>query len=690
MDRAVWWSRTALLAGASGLMIAGAAQAQAAHPPTDQDAPVATQLSLGKIVVSAGAEKVAIDTPQAVTALDQEDIDQTQATTIGDLLEAIPGVSAVGGVSQLGQGFNIRGLGTGLADSDSRILMQVDGVTKFFEQYRMGSFFSEPELYKRVEVLRGPASSTLYGAGALAGVVNFTTKDASDFLEGGDRFAVRLRGGYETNSNGRFGSVVLAAKPHENLDLLAVVTARKADHYESGDGTEVIPSNATSSSYLLKGKYFVGGEKGHTLWASYQNWLSDSTQIYDQAEAFGTTPVRRKVDDVTATLGYENDFDGSKVFDLKAQLSYADSTVEQRDTTFLSGVVYSEFSYRTWQGRVENTSRFSFGDDWAGFLFLGAQASRQERRNPRTTASGSITPGAVTHPEGDMDKYGVFAQAELIWSDKLTIIPGVRIDRTRLEPGAGVTTRTVVKDTAASPKLAVMYAFNDVVSVFGSVARTVRMPVLDEIYSRTSATASNFGLNLKPEESDNIEGGFTLSFDGVLTPGDALRVKTTVFRNDVDNLITRGSVGAPYFVNVGQSRFEGVEVEAEYAARGFFARAGLSAIDGENRVTDLPLATIPADELDLTLGYHFRDKGVTAGWRGEFAADQEDVATASQRTGGYGVHNLFLNWRPREGALEGLDVRLAVDNLFDKQFQRHLSSLDAEGRTFKVTLARTF
>lgn len=687
MRRTERWTKTVLLAGASSLLIAGFAHAQT--QPEAQDDTAATQLSLSKIVVSAGAEKVAIDTPQAVTALDQDDIDQTQATTMGDLLEAIPGVSAVGGVSQLGQGFNIRGLGTGLADSDSRILMQIDGATKFFEQYRMGSFFSEPELYKRVEVLRGPASSTLYGAGALAGVVNFTTKDASDFLRGDDTFAVRLRGGYETNSNGRFGSAIAAGKIGD-LDLLAMYTAREADHYKSGDGKTVIPSNATSSSYLLKGKYYVGGNKKHNIWASYQNWLSDSSQIYDQAEAFGTTPVRRKVDDITATLGYENDFNGSKVFDLKAQLSYADSTVEQRETTFLPGVVYSEFSYRTWQGRIDNTSRFDLSEDWTGFLFVGAQASRQERRNPRTSAAGTVSPGAATHPEGDMDKYGLFAQAELIWSDKLTIMPGVRVDRTKLKPGAGVTTRAVVKDTAVSPKIAAMYAFSDHFSVFGSVARTVRMPVLDEIYSRTSATASNFSLNLKPEESNNIEGGFTLSFDDLMTQGDAVRVKTTLFRNDVDNLITRGAATAPYFINVGKSRFEGVEIEAEYASRSFFARAGVSMINGENRVTGLPLNTIPADELDLTLGYNIREHDLQVGWRGEFAATQDEVALATQRTGGYSVHNLFLTWRPQDGALQGLDIRLAVDNLFDKQFRRHLNSLDAEGRTFKVTLARTF
>lgn len=683
MGRSMWRSRAWLLAGASSLLMAGAASAQTTEAGT-------SQLSLDRIVVSAGAEKVAIDTPQAVTALNQEDIDQTQATTMGDLLEAIPGVSVVGGVSALGQGFNIRGMGTGLADSDSRILTQIDGVTKFYEQYRMGALFSEPELYKRVEVLRGPASSTLYGAGALAGVINFTTKDASDFLTGNDRFAVRLKGGFESNSEGLFGTAIVAAKPAKDFDVLAVFTKRDADDYESGDGKTVIPSAAKSSSYLLKGRYYINGDKDHSIWASYQNWLSDSTQIYDQAEAFGTTPVRRKVDDDTAVLGYENDFGGSKVFNLEAQLSYANSKVEQRETTFLPGVVYSEFSYKTWQGRVQNTSRFDWGDDWSGFLFLGVQASRQERRNPRVTTTGSTTPGAATHPEGDMDKYGFYAQAELIWSDKLTIIPGVRVDKTKLEPGAGVTTRAKVEDTAASPKIAVMYALTDNVAVFGSIARTVRMPVLDEIYSRTNATASNFSLNLKPEESDNFEGGVTLSFDGVIAQGDAVRIKTTIFRNDVSNLITRGTANSTYFINIGESRFEGVEIEAEYASRGLFARAGISMIDGENKITNQPLTTIPADELDVTLGYRFSSLDLTAGWRGEFAKTQDDLPPTGRRTGGYGVHNLFVTWTPRDGALQGLEVRAAVDNLFDKQFRRHLSALDAEGRTFKLTLARTF
>lgn len=272
-------------------------------------------------MISAGAEKVAIDTPQAVTVLDQDDIDQLQATTIGDMLEGIPGVSVQGGASALGQGFNIRGLGTGLADSDSRILMTVDGVTKFFEQYRMGAFFSEPELYKRVEVLRGPASSTLYGAGALAGVVNFTTKDASDFLSNVDKVAVRLKAGTETNAEATVLSGIVAFQPVEAVELLGTYNRRRAGNYEDGNGNLVIPSNTTSDSWLVKARVAIGGNRKHAVWASYQDWVSDSTQIYDQSEALATAPVRRDVHDKTAVVGYENDFNGSTLFNVEAQAS---------------------------------------------------------------------------------------------------------------------------------------------------------------------------------------------------------------------------------------------------------------------------------------------------------------------------------------------------------------------------------
>jgi hemoglobin/transferrin/lactoferrin receptor protein len=692
--------KTVLSLGSALLALQVPVAAQDTQGADDQGT---TRLSLDRVIVSAGNEKVAIDTPQAVTALDQEDIDQVQASTIGDLLEGMPGVNVQGGVGQLGQGFNIRGMGTAIGDSDNRILLTVDGVTKFYEQYRMGALFTEPELYKRIEVLRGPASSTLYGAGALAGVVNFTTKDASDFLRDGDPLALRLKAGTETNAEAHTLSGILAVQPVAGVELLGSYNLRRSSDYESGNGATVPASATESDSWLVKAKVAIGGNRKHAIWASYQDWISDAPQVYDQiSAATGASLMRRRVHDKTAVVGYLNDFGGSKLLNVEAQAAYSLSRVHQTETTFLgANLEYSEFSYESWQANVRNTSEFDLGGDWQAFLIVGGQWSKQDRRNPRVAFNGTVTPGAGTHPEGKMTRTGLFSQLEIVWSDKLTIIPGVRIDWTDLQPGAtlvgGTTLTQRVKDSAVSPKLAALYNITDWFGVFGSVAHTVRMPNVDETFTRSATRPNNS--NLKPEKSENLEAGFTLSFDDVLGAGSRIRTKTTAFQNDVQNLIVNvaAAAGTPYFQNIGRSRFRGLEIEAEYGLGGFFARGNASFIDGKDRLTGAYLNTIPANDYRLTLGYADRASGLSGGWTGEFAARQDKVTTgqfssagSGLATPGYSVHNLFFGFRPQSGPASGFEFRIAADNLFDKQYRRHLSALAAEGRTFKFTVANTF
>jgi hemoglobin/transferrin/lactoferrin receptor protein len=684
-------------------LLLGTALIVASMPAAAQDnAPETTRMTLDRMVISAGTEKVAIDTPQAVSTLDQDDIDQTQATTIGDLLEAMPGVNVQGGVGQLGQGFNIRGLGTAIGDSDNRILMTVDGVTKFYEQYRMGALFSEPELYKRVEVLRGPASSTLYGAGALAGVINFTTKDASDFLDAGDPLAVRLKAATETNAQAHTLSGIVAVQPTDGVELLGSYNYRRSDDYKDGNGDTVAASATLSDSWLVKGRVAIGGNKKHAIWASYQDWISDAPQVYDQiSAATGASLMRRRVHDKTAVLGYVNDFDGSKIFNVEAQIAYSLSKVHQTETTFLGPLAYSDFSYESWQGKLQNSSEFAMGGDWTTFLILGGQWSKQERRNPRVGLTGIVTPGAGTHPEGDMSRYGLFGQLEIVWSDTLTIMPGVRIDWTDLTPGAtvvgGTTLTDGVKDSGVSPKLAALYNITPWLGLFGSVARTVRMPNIDEVFTRSATRPNN--PDLRPEKSDNIEAGFTFSFDDALGKGDRFRAKTTLFRNDIKDLIVNvaAATGTPYFQNINRSRFKGLEVEAEYGMGGVFARANASFIDGRNRLTGDFLNTIPANDYRLTLGYADTGTGLSGGWTGELAERQDKVTPGSfasagsgLATPGYTVHNLFFAFKPQSGTAKGFEFRIAIDNVFDKQYRRHLSALAAEGQTFKFTVANSF
>jgi hemoglobin/transferrin/lactoferrin receptor protein len=300
-----------------------------------------------------------------------------------------------------------------------------------------------------------------------------------------------------------------------------------------------------------------------------------------------------------------------------------------------------------------------------------------------------------------MTKYGLFAQLEISWSDKLMIIPGARVDWTDLKPGATVVGGTMltnrVKDSGVSPKIAAIYSLTDWFGLFGSAARTVRMPNIDEIFTRSATRPSN--PDLRPETSDNYEAGFTLSVEGLAGRTDKLRLKTTFFRNNVKDLIINaaGAAGTPYFTNIGRSRFTGVEVEAEYGIGGFFARGNMSFINGKDRLTGNYLNTIPANDYRLTLGYADARSGLSGGWTGELAERQDKVNTGAFSsagsglpTPGYNVHNLFFAFKPRSGSAEGFEFRIAADNVFDTAFRRHLSSLAAEGRTVKFTVAKTF
>ncbi len=127
---------------------------------------------------------------ESVSIVDRERIESTQADSLADLLADLPNVDVAGGPRAIGQRVVIRGL------SDARILFAIDGARQNYNRAHESRIFLDPELFKRVEVLRGPAS-TLWGSGALGGVVSFTTVDAADWLAPEQTFGARFRGGYQ-------------------------------------------------------------------------------------------------------------------------------------------------------------------------------------------------------------------------------------------------------------------------------------------------------------------------------------------------------------------------------------------------------------------------------------------------------------------------------------------------------------
>lgn len=667
---------------------------------------------LGRLILGAGSAKVAIDTPQAVTSLEQEDLDRAQPSNLGDVFKAIPGVQAAGASARaLGQAFNIRGIGNSeQTASEARIIVTVDGAPKFFEQYRMGSFFGDLDLFKRVEVLRGPASSTLYGSGAIGGAVAFTTKDAADFIPEGRTTTLQFKSGFDSNGNARKLGLIFATRQGA-AEYLGALNLSDSKALTDGAGNLLAGTAHQRVSSLLKGKWALADDQSLTLSLSRTATDLDDTLVAQTGGAavagFGTSDVRA-VDD-TVTLAWTHGFADTPLLDLTVQLSYTDTSVAKDDFSFGSlcapgrnqVLCDSDYGYATTSLKVENRAEFSVGS-WENHLTAGLQLSEQTR-----SATSSAGPLAF-HPEGTDRKAGAYLQAEMTWNDRLTLIPGVRVDFGDIRPGAGAAAAgaTAQSDRAVSPKLAVMYKLSDQVSVFGSVSRTERLPTLDELYSTEAesfspitglySAARSASLNLEKETADTIELGATYQTEGLLSVNDSLQLKATAFHNDLTNMIAAsarpvspapGLTPVAYFSNIAAARLWGAELEVSYDSDFWFSSLAYSHVKSKDKTTGLTLADTPAENLALTVGAKLPDHNMTIGWRGYYF---DKITTASATTSGsaYDTHDLFVTWSPDTGVLAGLDVNLTVENLFNAQYRNNLSLDPSPGRTAKLSVTK--
>ena len=614
---------------------------------------------LERIIIGAGIAKVAIDVPQSVTVVEQEDIDRKQPATIADIARDTPGLNVSGSDRVLGQAFNIRGIGAPEAAGDQgRIIVNVDGVSKFYQQYRTGSFFSDPELYKSVEVLRGPASSTLYGSGALGGVINFETKDASDFLQPEKTGFFKTKASYSSNDNGVLGSFVFAHRLQEGTDFLLTGNYRSTNDYSTGNGTEINGSEFDTWSGLAKITREM--EDGGLLKVSYQHWISDADdQEYDRTQsagAFSFGTIDRRVRDQTGVISYENAFEDNDWLDVKISVSYSNSDSEQRDATGIPAFGFgcaqsvlfcdADYGYETIQFNAENTFDGQ-GDGWENYLTVGYQFADQTRTATDLT---NTFPFIGFHPEGSDQSHGFYLQNEFIWDEKLTLIPGIRVDYRTLSDTAGVTGAGETNDTAVSPKIAAHYKVNDSFAIFGSFAHTERFPTIDEVFSTTTNGAVfQPSVGLTKEESDNWEAGFSLSAESLIEDGDSFQLKTTYFDNSVEGLIERNpatpaSFGGPPnvfpfdpgFINRDSAEFRGFEIEAAYSAELWYANAAYTWTEGVDPNTGADLTTVAPAELALTIGGYIPEHNLELGWKSRFVSDPADSCRDIYNAGSYG------------------------------------------------------
>lgn len=172
MHHAPYFSRTAAATAAS------LACALAALPAAAQQTQAITDEGLNKVIVTAQKrEQAALDVPASVTAVNTDQLARDGKVRLEDYAAQVPGMS----LSSFRQGFTqvaLRGITTGVAQSASTTAFYVDEAPiGSVNAYAAGSAVTpdiDPADLQRVEILKGP-QGTLYGAGAMGGLVRYVT-----------------------------------------------------------------------------------------------------------------------------------------------------------------------------------------------------------------------------------------------------------------------------------------------------------------------------------------------------------------------------------------------------------------------------------------------------------------------------------------------------------------------------------
>ena len=679
-----------------------------AQASTDQDEQL---LTFRPVVVSATrSEREAFTTPAAITVIPSSQIGLEQPYSYQQVFEGVPGVSILGGPRPLAQEPNIRGF------SDEQVLIRVDGARQNFNQAHRGRFFTDPDLLKSVEVLRGPGGAA-YGSGALGGVIQLETKDAADLLKPGATWGVRGKAGYQ--SNGEQASVSAAGFADMGMvDALINYAYRDiSQDLKDGNGEDIIATQSTENNVIAKLGFDLA--PGQRLEGSF-SYFDDQGKNPAAANtvATGTNVVDRDTEYRSYKLSYEADL-ASPWVDFNALVYRNEANV---DEDLLSSPRKDTTDYDTTGLEFTNTANLApigLVDPQVTVGFEWYEDKQSGTRN------GALRPEL---PDAKATYLAGFIQAELEIADSVSLIPAVRYDDFSVRSETGYPDQD---DDQFSPSVLLGWEANHNVYLWSGWSKAFRAPSLTEMYTSGThfalgAPAVVFGgppnailasnqfvpnPDLKPEKANTIEAGVRLRGYDFLEDNDKAGLEVVGYYSKVDDYVetlvtmydpsipatsipfpmgpfTEYVYGSTRSANT-DAKLYGVEVTADYQADYVFGRVTGQYLKGED--TDGgPLGGVPANQIFVNVGGRLPSLNVEYGLTATFADEVDDVPAETIEGDGYSVYGLYAQWTPNQLAntiASGSTFTVGVDNLFGKTYRIYPNEINEPGTNFKLSLS---
>ncbi|CWW72579.1 TonB-dependent hemoglobin/transferrin/lactoferrin family receptor [Haemophilus influenzae] len=667
-----------------------------------------------------------------------------QATSVAAALEDIPNVDIRGGSRSIAQKPNIRGL------SDNRVVQVIDGVRQNFDLAHRGSYFLPMSLIQEIEVIKGPSSS-LWGSGALGGVVAMRTPNALDLLKNNDKFGVKIRQGYQTANNlsERDASVFAA---NDKFDVLISAFYNNADNLRTGKGNKL--NNTAYKQFGGLAKFGWQINDANRVELSHRETRFKQTapgnneveneftneQIKKQIEEFHgsnnsfppranpseaeTSAFYSKVKTRFGSVSYLSDQqipDQSTVFNyyltpdnpyLNTHIALYNNKTIEKEQRKVSGV--KDQTKLTTRGiNLRNSSELSH----ISFVY-GVDYMRDKISTERGTNSSDAKFRAEPY-NANSNTTGVYLIAHIpLFGEKLLVSPSVRYDH------YDTSSKTVkYKDKHLSPATKLTWKVTNWLDFSAKYNEAFRAPSMQERFvSGAHFGGSIRGLdmidkfvanpNLRPETAKNKEITANLHFDSLFKQGDKFKIEATYFRNDVKDLINlkrfnnpngnRMSQSLPtnslnqnitysQYQNIANARLSGIELQAQYQTERLTLFTNYGSTKGRDKDSGKALSNIAASKIGVGVNYALvKDKFTVGATVTHYAAQRRVPKDHGVTYPSYILTDLRATYAPLKGEWKNLRLDFALENLFDRKYQPAFSLMEGTGRNAKISAVYSF
>ncbi|UCH09609.1 MAG: TonB-dependent receptor [Fidelibacterota bacterium] len=492
------------------------------------------------VVTGTRTEKVFQNTPITTEVISRQDIVDSGARDMAELLEQRSGVVVGTGVEG-GKTVNLLGI-------DAKyILVMVDGqpVTGKFNN-RISLDQISTAVVDKVEIVKGP-SSAMYGSEAMGGVVNIITtrRLVSTPISLRTRFSGsdEARNPFDTGQGKRDVRLNLD-QPWRNFRLQLDLDALWANVDKSIKYIDI------DDYHTLSTRGEVSWEPGpkHTTTMKVTRYSTEETTLLGTVTT-ATTNIQR------ATVSLSHDWQLTPTLNVKA--------VGRQDQ-------YGREFVRTVSDEINNTS----DDESELELSLIYRSDRITLSAGSEIGQASYRNDRVAGERHQLTTTGLYVQGDWPVSSILTLVSGIRVDdNDEIQP-------------VYSPRMAAMFNLGERWKLRTSWGRGFRMPSFMDRYLDWSHDQYGYQLIGNPDLRPEKSRGYNLGIE-YYHPG-RYQVTLTVYQNRFNDMINDFLLEPGLFTyrNIDRVRFTGLEIQARWnISRTWLASWGYNFVDNRDLST---------------------------------------------------------------------------------------------------------